>query len=346
MFAFLRRRWFLICITLVIVIGVYTGHQGSEEILSELKQFIRPSWLTAIVLFLMSLSLNSEHLLTSIKKPGPLFLSLATNIILVPLIAWGLMPLQLTPDFKIGLIIMACVPCTLCGASVWTRRAGGNDGVSLMVTMITNGACFVTVPFWILLITSREIEFDRFEMITKLFYAAMLPVIIGQILRLNHRIAKFADQITSKLGTIALVFVLLMVLLAAVQTGFGIQTSQLGISFSAVAVVWISCVVVHITGFVLNMLLGKTLHFHPRDRIASAFAGSQKTLPIAVFLATDPSMFGNAGIPSAVFPMLMFHTSQFFIDTILADRHREKYLLIEEDELAKREAEPVSACEQ
>ncbi|MFH1303947.1 MAG: bile acid:sodium symporter, partial [Planctomycetota bacterium] len=256
------------------------------------------------------------------------------------------LPLQLTPDFQVGLIIMASVPCTLCGASVWTRRAGGNDGISLMVTMITNGACFLTVPFWILLITSREIEFDRVEMVTKLFYAAMLPVVFGQILRLNSRVKQFADGITSKLGTVALVFVLLMVLLAAVQTGYGIKTSETGISFAAVAIVWISCIIVHVSGFFTNMFLGKTLRFHPRDQIASALAGSQKTLPIAVFVATDASMFGDAGIPSAVFPMLMFHTSQFFIDTILADRHREKYDTEEEAVPLEREEQPVSACEQ
>jgi len=42
----------------------------------------------------------------------------------------------------------------------------------------------------------------------------------------------------------------------------------------------------------------------------------------------------------------MFHTSQFFIDTILADRHREKYF---EAELAQAAAETepsLTACEQ
>jgi len=346
MLAFLRRRWFLAAITLVILFGVIVGHRGPEENLIWLRQWIRPSWLTALVLFLMSLSLNSDHLLSSIRKPAPLFLALVTNVILLPLVAWALMPLQLTPDFQVGLIIMAVVPCTLCGASVWTRRAGGNDGISLMVTMITNGVCFLTIPFWILLITAHEIEFQRWEMITKLIYAAMIPVSIGQVFRLNTRIKNYADRITSKLGTIALIFVLLMVLLAAVQTGHGIQTSETGISFFAIAVVWISCIVVHVGGFYFNLSLGKLFGFHPRDQIASAISGSQKTLPIAIFVATDASMFGNAGMSSAVFPLLMFHTSQFFIDTILADRHREKYGDLEEASNSDSEKQSRSACEQ
>jgi len=183
-------------------------------------------------------------------------------------------------------------------------------------------------------------------MITKLIYAALIPVAIGQVFRLNARIKNYADRITSKLGTIALLFVLLMVLLAAVQTGYGIQTSETGISFAAIAIVWISCIVVHVGGFYFNLSLGKSFGFHPRDQIASAISGSQKTLPIAIFVATDASMFGNAGMPSAVFPLLMFHTSQFFIDTILADRHREKYGSLEETGAGDLEQEPRSACEQ
>lgn len=346
MLSFLRRRWFLAAITIVIICGVIVGHRGPEENLIWLRLWIRPAWLTAIVLFLMSLSLNSEHLLSSIRKPAPLFLALVTNIIILPLIAWALLPLQLTRDFQVGLIIMASVPCTLCGASVWTRRAGGNDGISLMVTMLTNGICFLTIPFWILLITTQEIEFQQWEMISKLFYAAMLPVVIGQIFRLNSRIKNYADRMTSKLGTIALLFVLLMVLLAAVQTGFGIQTSETGISLAAIAIVWMSCIAVHVGGFVCNMTLGKSFGFSPRDQIASAISGSQKTLPIAIFVATDASMFGNAGMHSAVFPLLMFHTSQFFIDTILADRHREKYGTLEDTGINHPETEPQSACSQ
>jgi hypothetical protein len=49
-----------------------------------------------------------------------------------------------------------------------------------------------------------------------------------------------------------------------------------------------------------------------------------------VYLATDPEIFGGASvaggiaIPFAVFPMLMFHASQLFIDTIVADRFARK----------------------
>jgi hypothetical protein len=50
-------------------------------------------------------------------------------------------------------------------------------------------------------------------------------------------------------------------------------------------------------------------------------------LPIGVLIATATNMLGNPnllgpgeGIPFAVFPMLMYHASQLFIDTVVADQ--------------------------
>jgi hypothetical protein len=31
-------------------------------------------------------------------------------------------------------------------------------------------------------------------------------------------------------------------------------------------------------------------------------------------------MFGNAGVPFAIFPMLMYHTTQLVVDTFIAQR--------------------------
>jgi sodium/bile acid cotransporter 7 len=53
-----------------------------------------------------------------------------------------------------------------------------------------------------------------------------------------------------------------------------------------------------------------------RDAAAVAFAGSQKTLPIGIYVA---GLFG-AAYPFALFPMLLYHTTQLFFDTWLASR--------------------------
>jgi sodium/bile acid cotransporter 7 len=73
--------------------------------------------------------------------------------------------------------------------------------------------------------------------------------------------------------------------------------------------------------------LSRLLGFERGELIAVVFAGSQKTIPIGLLIATDVAMFGDPnllgpgqGVPFAVFPVLMYHASQLFIDTAVADR--------------------------
>ena len=54
------------------------------------------------------------------------------------------------------LVIAAAVPSTVASAAVWTRRAGGNEIVALIVTVVTNSLCFLVTPLWVLLATGRS----------------------------------------------------------------------------------------------------------------------------------------------------------------------------------------------
>jgi sodium/bile acid cotransporter 7 len=83
---------------------------------------------------------------------------------------------------------------------------------------------------------------------------------------------------------------------------------------------------VHLVAMAFGFLGGHVFGFSEANRAAVVFASSQKTLPIGVLIATAANMLGNPnllgpgeGIPFAVFPMLMYHASQLFIDTVVAD---------------------------
>ena len=100
---------------------------------------------------------------------------------------------------------------------------------------------------------------------------------------------------------------------------------------SGMALISVTLMMVLLDGNVLAAMAvgvtgGRLFRFRREDIVAVAFSSSQKTLPIGVLLATDPEMLGNPdlGIPFAVFPILMYHASQLFIDTVIADRFAEK----------------------
>lgn len=239
---------------------------------------------------------------------------------MLPVIACGLAPLQLTLDFQVGLMIAATVPCTLAAASVWTRKAGGNDAVSLLVTLTTNSLCVIVTPFWLAQSTAQAVEFNLWYMTLRLVQAVLIPTILGQLLRLIPANARFATERKIPIGVLAQGMILILVFTASMNAGLQLASGEAEIGAAALLLVWSCCLGLHLTGAAVGWWGSGLLKLPLADRKAVLFAASQKTLPIGVLLATDPSMFGNAGVPFAIFPMLMYHTTQLVVDTLIAHR--------------------------
>jgi len=281
-----------------------------------------PTALVILILFLMSVTLDSGKLRAALSRPGPVLWASFVNLGLIPLAAWPLSRLQLSLDFTVGLLIAASVPSTMAAASVWTRKAGGNDAVSLLVTLLTNGACFAITPLWLQLMlpplgTAQHFAMDTGFLMQKLLVSALLPIIAGQSARLIPACAAYADRRKVLLGVIAQSCILVMVFWESIKAGPQAATGALSGGIGAIALVWLSCVVLHLAGMLLAVSASHVLRFERADRAAIAFAASQKTLPIGVYIAAT---FSAAGAPLAVLPMLMYHASQLFVDTAVADR--------------------------
>ncbi|MEX2287810.1 MAG: bile acid:sodium symporter [Planctomycetaceae bacterium] len=320
--SFLKKQWFLIALVVLIAAGLAVGRSLDKPHLAQLTELIQPRIVTAFVLFLMSFSLDSRQLQASFRAPKPVLWASLVNLGLVPLMAWGLMPLQQSRDFAVGLMIAASVPCTLAAASVWTRKAAGNDAVSLLVTLLTNGVCFLVTPFWLNMTTVGKTELPMQDMIVQLFVSVVLPSLAGQLLQHVPPAGRFSMRHKTAIGVLAQACILTMVFSAAVKAGTAIESTGPGATASGVFIVWGSVIVLHLAAMVVALFGARRFRFSQADCAAVAFSASQKTLPIGLLLATDPKMFGNPtlGLPFAVFPMLMYHASQLFIDTAVADR--------------------------
>lgn len=324
--AFLAKRWFLCALLTLVTSGLSWGYLASAESIQAFKTFVPTQWLTAGVLLLMSFSMDSQQLKASLKKPAPVIWACLCSYGLIPLLGWAAMSIQQTPDFAIGVMIAASVPCTLAACSVWTRKAGGNDAVSLLTTMITNSACVVGAPFWLATATGQSVELDSVDLAQKLVFVVLLPTIAGQLCRIPKPLREFATRNKTPIGVVAQSSILFLVFVGACGGGVQLQDADMATQFVGLGIVWVSVVTIHLTAWLAAFYGGKLFGFSFEDRIAVSFAGSQKTLPIGVYLATEKDTFGGDNVyeggpvPFAVFPILLFHINQLFIDTLIADR--------------------------
>ena len=315
MLSHLVHRWFLWTLLALLVCGMVWSHQlekGAEAIPRHL--------IVALVLFVTALPLELRAMGRVLRQPRPGLLAIGLNVGLVPPLAW-LFSRWLPHGLAEGMIIAAVVPCTLASAAVWTRRAGGNDAVALLVTMVTNLACFLVTPAWIFLLLGARVKIAFGEMVFDLALIVVLPIVFAQLLRGLRTVASWATGHQAALGVAAQCGILSIVWVGAVKSGSQLRNldASSAITIGSWAIMLCGVLVVHLAVLAIGWRLACALRFPRPEAVAVAFAGSQKTLMVGLHVAIQCApTFGGL----AVLPMVAYHVGQLVVDTLIADHWR------------------------
>ena len=272
--------------------------------------------IVATVLFLMALPLESRTIRHVLSRPGPAILATIINFGVLPAFAWLIVVLVsgrlISEELGKGILIAATTPATLASAAVWTRRAGGNDAVALMVTVITNFFCFVLTPGWLLVMTGASPEIDLVEMVVKLLMVVVAPMVLAQILRRRPEIAEKATAAKTTLGVLAQIGVLSMVLMGAIRTGIRLRDGQSDALLVEIAIMIALVLGIHVSMWYLGWRGALQLKMSRADSIAVGFSGSQKTLMVGLQVGME--------LGWSILPIVTYHVGQLLVDTLIADR--------------------------
>jgi sodium/bile acid cotransporter 7 len=310
MISLMQRYWFLIGLAITLAAGFLRPHE-----LASIGRVEFQTWVVAGVLFTMALPLDASAMWRALSRPKAVMLAVVINFGLLPLTAWAASH-ALRPDLAIGLLIVASIPTTQASCAVWTRRAGGNDAVAVMVTVVTNVFCFVFTPFWLVTMTGANVEIDPVKMMLDLCLVVVLPMTIAQLVRLVRPIGAWAIRYKTPLGVIAQTGLLAMVFIGAVQAGLKLSSRVAPLSLPDTVGMLAVVSGVHLAMLYSGFALGRMLGVNWEDRIAVAFSGSQKTLMIGLHIALSPAF--NNGL--AMLPMVAYHVCQLLLDALIAER--------------------------
>jgi sodium/bile acid cotransporter 7 len=313
MLAFFRQRWFLLALVALLAAGIEW-----PSAMKPIARWLPADAIVAMVTFVMALPLETIVLWRAVRRPGPAWLGAGLNSLLAPPLGW-LASSVLPAELGTGVIMATSVPCTLATAAVWTRRAGGNDAVAFLVTMITNLSCFVVVPVWLLLLVGVRADVDFRQVVLGLVLLVVLPIVVAQVMRQWRPIGAWAARRVALLSSVAQCGVLLMVFLGAVGSGERLAQldSRAVVSASSVVLMIVAVAAVHIVLLSTGLGLSQWLGLARAEAIAVAFSGSQKTLMVGAYLALAVG-------PLAILPMVAYHASQLVIDTLVADWLRQR----------------------
>ena len=140
-------------------------------------------------------------------------------------------------------------------------------------------------------------------------------MLAGQLLRLAAPVAAWSERHKQGISLLAQWGVLSLAFFGAVDAGQAMLTSDA----RPAPLDWLALLavvsVLHISLATLGWLAATTVGLAPPERLTVLIAGSQKTLAVGLGVA---SHFG----PMALFPLVTYHMTQLFIDTVIVDRWR------------------------
>lgn len=306
------RQWFFVFLLAGLVVGF--GFPGLIRPIAEIT--LLRSLITATVLFLMGLTLNAESVARSIRNPTAVLTAIAVSTFVVPLLALPSLWI-LSADMAGGLIVTTLVPCTLASAAVWTRKGGGDDAVAMVVSVVTNVACFLVAPLGLWLTLGQVTEISAREQVVSLAIWVVLPLLVGQIVR-RSVLPAWAAKNQARLSSVAQCGILVMVAFGSVASADRLAQREDGAGIvGELAGVGTLAVLVHCGALVIGIAAARRLGAAPPQQIAVGIAGSQKTLMVGLQIALD------CGV--SVLPMIIYHVGQLVIDTFVVQHWAKRY---------------------
>ena len=165
-----------------------------------------------VLMFDLGLTLEGKDFLLVLKRYKAFIAGLAGQIVILPLIAWGIATLlHLSPLMSIGLVLIACCPGGS-SSNVFSKLANGDVALSVSLTAVSSIVTLFTIPLIMQVATASTgaavgIQLPVRNLLMQNIVTMLLPILLGIGLRhWKKEWAIKADKVLSRLAFPALMF--------------------------------------------------------------------------------------------------------------------------------------------
>jgi len=273
----------------------------------EIAKTIAPVCL-AIIMFGLGLGLTTSDFTRVLKTPRDFFVGFLSQVILLPVIAFGLILIIPMPiEIAMGVMIIAAAPGGVT-SNVLTKFANGDVALSVSLTAVVSLLAIFIVPLivfnsanFIGVEITKEISMKSIAV--KMFFVVTVPVLFGMIVR-----SLMTDFIISKTLIIQRLSIILFLI---VFISIWVEEWDRIVSFIARAglVTGILNLVMIFVGYYVAKMFASGV---AQRKCISLECGLQNGT-LAVVVATqlfDEMVFM---VPTAAYALIMFVTSIFFV---------------------------------
>jgi len=260
-----------------------------------------------LLMFDLGLTLKPADFKLIAQRPKPVFIGLFGQIILLPLIAWGIIHclstfnLQLSTLFIIGIMLVACSPGGS-SSNVFSMLAKGDVALSVTLTACSSIITLFTLPLIMAWVTksvgeSVDIHLPIGNLLMQNIVLMVIPIAIGFVLNIFR--SKTAEKIHNVLKRIAMPALILLVTVFFFQHKQTIvaEFASLGLTMTALILACTGC------GALLSWLLRLTA----KERRTLVIEIGMQNAAQAITIACSPLIFNNEviAIPAIIYALMM-----------------------------------------
>ena len=257
-----------------------------------------------VLMFLLGTDLDKKAFTNVAKSPKAVIAGTIGQIILLPLIAFGIAwVLKLPPVYFIGLVLVACCPGGS-SSNVFSMLAKGDVALSVTLTAISSIVTLITLPFimsgvaeFVSLQNNVEVVLPVGKLLVQNIVLLFAPMLVGIMLR--HFRPEAARKVNRILGKCAFPALMLLAGVFFLQYTREIMENFriLGVAASALILAAMLC----------SSLLSRAGRFTAGVRRTIVIEVGMQNAAQAIAIASSPLIFnsGEMAIPAIIYALLM-----------------------------------------
>lgn len=261
-----------------------------------------------LLMFDLGLTLKPQDFKLIAQRPKPVIVGLVGQIILLPLIAWGIIALLSTFDFRlstlfiIGIMLVACSPGGS-SSNVFSMLAKGDVALSVTLTACSSIITLFTLPLIMAWVTKSvqmsdiSIQLPIGNLLIQNIVLMVVPISVGFIVNIFREQA--AAKIHNVLKRIAMPALVLLVTVFFFQHKQTIVTefASLGLTMTVLILATTGC----------GAILAWLLHLTTKERRTLVIEIGMQNAAQAITIACSPLIFNNEiiAIPAIIYALMM-----------------------------------------
>jgi BASS family bile acid:Na+ symporter len=264
-----------------------------------------------IIMLGMGMTLSLNDFKRVVIYPKAVVIGLSTQIILLPLLGFGLAAIFFeSPELAVGFILIALCPGGAT-SNLISHLAKADVALSISLTAISSLATTFTIPILLnvalmhYMVGDQAIQLPLFNTFLQIFAVTILPVSIGMVIKAKYPTFAFNSQ--KVMNIISTVFFILILLAAILKERENIVPyfRQAGLA----------TLLLNMSSLLIGYYIGKLFQLNKRQRSSIAIETGIQNGTLAIALALSPAILNNTqmAVPGAIYSLLMFVTAAVVI---------------------------------